>query len=317
MLSLNKRRFLIIFSIFIFVVAFILIILGINNGQADLEFSKLFASVINGKRISADYIARLFEIIGETPIYFAIIFILSGLMYLCKDIKNQKLAKVLIIFLGIFGALVGTYIAQVCFKYISTYLENGNEIGKLFNYTLAFKLPIGILISGLFYYLTFKLQPNRKGLINIIIIMVISLALAQGIVAVIKPLMSRNRFRAMCYLDNRDFAYFTPWYQKGVKRLDVINAIKDDFKSFPSGHTASAATLFIIALFPYYFEKCNSKKYRLITLLIPIIFTFLVAIYRVRAGAHYLSDVIAGGSITILSIYTVFYLNNCIIDKNS
>ena len=67
----------------------------------------------------------------------------------------------------------------------------------------------------------------------------------------------------------------------------------DAFKSFPSGHTVAAAASFGGIIIPEMYE--NMKKWKPLFWAIPIAYTVLVAISRIVAGAHYLSDVLFGG----------------------
>ena len=100
---------------------------------------------------------------------------------------------------------------------------------------------------------------------------------------------------------------FTNWWQINVFskpeiRTDAyVEAFKDNdsgaFKSFPSGHTVAAATSFGLIILPDMFTKLNNKKIKWLFWVIPIVYTILVAISRIVAAAHYLSDVTFGGFI--------------------
>ena len=72
----------------------------------------------------------------------------------------------------------------------------------------------------------------------------------------------------------------------------------DDFKSFPSGHTASAACLLTGFLIPM--KLSNKKWISYLTLSASVIYTVLIAVSRVCIGAHYASDVLFGFGITTI-----------------
>ena len=76
------------------------------------------------------------------------------------------------------------------------------------------------------------------------------------------------------------------------------------FKSFPSGHTASAAMIFTIASLPVFlgFEGKKYLKYRIALWSVAAAFTLIVAVSRLIMGAHYLSDVSAGAVISTIFI---------------
>ena len=64
-------------------------------------------------------------------------------------------------------------------------------------------------------------------------------------------------------------------------------------RSFPSGHTASAATIYLAMFLPLLSKKC--RQYRWLCFCVPFVYTSLVAYTRLVMGAHYLSDVAVGG----------------------
>ncbi len=66
--------------------------------------------------------------------------------------------------------------------------------------------------------------------------------------------------------------------------------------SFPSGHTANAACLASLAFF------ADKKKTRILIWILCAAWIVLVAISRVRGGANFPTDVIAGGTVGIISV---------------
>ncbi|MDR2771874.1 MAG: phosphatase PAP2 family protein, partial [Elusimicrobiota bacterium] len=86
---------------------------------------------------------------------------------------------------------------------------------------------------------------------------------------------------------NVDGSHFTPWYH--------LNG-DTGHKSFPSGHTREA---FMLLWLPFFVDRKNIKLQK-IMLWIGIAYGILMAITRVRVGAHWTSDTIGGGILTIV-----------------
>ena len=74
----------------------------------------------------------------------------------------------------------------------------------------------------------------------------------------------------------------------------------DAFKSFPSGHTCSAAMSYVLIMLPDAIDFKHKKAAKAICWICPIVITGLVATSRIVAGAHYMSDVTFGGTIGFL-----------------
>ncbi len=76
-------------------------------------------------------------------------------------------------------------------------------------------------------------------------------------------------------------------------------AVRDDlYRSFPSGHTYCAACSFLTVLIPDLFPECSVKRWELG--LGAFCFTMIIALSRIAAGKHFISDVMAGGGIFLV-----------------
>lgn len=95
------------------------------------------------------------------------------------------------------------------------------------------------------------------------------------IVQVLKLIWGRVRF-----YDLEDLAQFSPWY--------VIQGI-NGHKSFPSGHTANAMSIYILTSLNSIFKN---KYFRIFNLTFIYVWILLMAYSRVLVGAHYCSDVL-------------------------
>ena len=81
----------------------------------------------------------------------------------------------------------------------------------------------------------------------------------------------------------------------------------DYYKSWPSGHTSTAAIALTLGLFPQVAEK-KYKYEDLIFFVIGFLHLILVAFARIVAGAHFMSDVSFGAFISVLGILISLYL---------
>ena len=90
-------------------------------------------------------------------------------------------------------------------------------------------------------------------------------------------------------------ACFLPWWQPGTDLRDALVAAgvaAEEFKSFPSGHTANASALMLLCLLPKLSVKLEGKQTALF--LTGFIWAALVALPRIIMGAHYLTDTVVG-----------------------
>lgn len=127
----------------------------------------------------------------------------------------------------------------------------------------------------------------------------------------LKSFVDRPRFRSM----NSDlgasvggFDLYTRWYQV-TDNADILRGTglieyKDAFRSFPSGHTSNAGMSYcLIMLIP-----CLDIKDRRVKAALwigPIVWTGMTAIGRMVAGAHFLSDVLVGGTFAFVYMIIV------------
>ena len=160
-------------------------------------------------------------------------------------------------------------------------------------------LSLSTTAIGVIFYHKVSFENNRK-LFNFAFV-IIGTCLLYMIINLIKGPVGRMRFRAMTLIGN-DFSYYTPWYVIGDAK-EAVEALypgvvsSDGFKSFPSGHTFSAGTIYALICLPDVFERFNNKKWRVLWYVIPICYTGIVAIGRIVAGAHFMSDVLIGGTL--------------------
>ena len=123
------------------------------------------------------------------------------------------------------------------------------------------------------------------------------------VVNLIKIPWGRPRMRLVA-VDER--ACFLPWWQPGTDLRDTLVAAgvaAEEFKSFPSGHTANASALMLLCLLPKLSSKLEGKQTALF--LTGFVWAALVALSRIIMGAHYLTDTMAGFAVGLISLAAV------------
>ena len=251
------------------------------------------------------WFATIFQDFGMFPAY--LIPMISGLVIAGAGLRrggNQtsKWAQVV----GGFGLAWCCAIlnARQWLKYaniIRANLADGLPVGKYENEHAAFiEIPFDsvmtiafIVFAAVCTFTYFWLKnKNNEQLRYLTVIAVGGIAaalLSAGIVEFMKVMWGRCRPYEILLYDTEN-SRFTPWW--------VINGV-NGHKSFPSGHSATAAGMLYL---PFFVGSVRLQK----------IATALCAAYmvtmmytRVRLGAHHLSDVTAGAGITLLIIFGV------------
>ena len=160
-------------------------------------------------------------------------------------------------------------------------------------------------------YFLFKEYKNDKLWIVFCIIIVLLLIALLAVIPTIKDNMHRPRYR---YGVRTGFVDFHNWWQpfkeyKTQKDLYVSSKehpifiegwemTKDEYKSFPSGHTAEASILLTIITFLPLADE-SFKKYQMPLFYGACGLVVLVAFARILVGAHYLSDVSTGATVIL------------------
>lgn len=151
---------------------------------------------------------------------------------------------------------------------------------------IVFLAVTAVLVLLLIKYLLHAPAHICERLLHISLIYLLAVVFTLVSVCVLKLCWGRVRFRQLCTPDD-----FSPWFlPQGVT----------GFVSFPSGHTANAALLFIVTLFVPY-VKHRAAKWA--CYILPAVWTIVMAVSRVMIGAHYASDVLFGAAISVCSLY--------------
>lgn len=220
-----------------------------------------------------------FAAFGEYPA--ALGFAAAGSMLLSARNREKHLTGVLQIIAGCWFIFSGAAMASILptnYLHIPAGLSAG----------------IGLVCTGLTVWGTLRLcrTSDRRTVIRIAAVFLLVIFADILVVNLIKIPWGRARMRLVAS-DSR--AYFMPWWQAGTGLRDTLVAAgvaADEFKSFPSGHTANASSLMLLCLLPRLSPKLADKQNLLF--FIALAWTVLVAVSRIVMGAHYLTDTTVG-----------------------
>lgn len=301
----SKKGFYITTSI----IAGLLLILFILGTIYDLQISKLFADLQEGQYYSNNIFAILGESFGENILYILLItsFAIMFFYLLRNPLPKKWLNIILIVFFAIAGYIVSFYCINKTLKYISIYTNFGldaflkNTFGKIA--IVLISIIVAILVFLCFIKMKKETLQKLSGwALAIMIVSLISNVIVQGA----KIVFDRTRFRAMMYEGDTEFSHFTNWFEINKNKFATISGvdlISDYYKSFPSGHTCAAASSFLLILLPNFYDKTNTFGWKFTFTAFACIYTFLVALSRIVAGAHFFTDVFVGGMVTIITVF--------------
>ena len=181
----------------------------------------------------------------------------------------------------------------------------------------ALPMPVALLVTVFIDALTaFALlfltrECQTKTLLRFICTVLVVCVGIMLLINIIKVPWGRARMRLIVSTGNE--SYFSNWWQAGTalkKKLVADGVSSDEFRSFPSGHTACAACAMLMLLLPTLYRRLHDKEK--LFMAIGAGWTLLVAFSRLRMGAHFLSDVAVSSLLTIglgaLAVW-LFYFN--------
>lgn len=180
----------------------------------------------------------------------------------------------------------------------------------------ALSAGIGLICTALTVWGVARLckEADRRTVIRVAAAFLLVILADILVVNLIKIPWGRARMRLVA-ADDR--ACFMPWWQPGKALRDTLVAAgvaAEEFKSFPSGHTANASSLMLLCLLPMLRPKLTAKQ--TILFLIGFSWTVLVAASRIIMGAHYLTDTIAGFAVGLMMLAGVnWYAKCCLVGR--
>lgn len=316
-----------IISIVAFIAVFLTLMLVATF--LDFEVSEFLTkkALPEGEYFATDFFGVMFECIGSTPIYFAIAFALCVLFWAALRLltkKNKPLGITLAVILAI-GVVVAFWyslkdtmgyifehaIARSNFEHFEA-LDKLEHSAALYGIEAAFGLIMATL--AIFATMHFK-EETLKKLLKFVLVTAVGLAVANVLIMIIKDPVGRMRYRAIqsdlgdSLIKSGQLEGYTEWYKSNgqpnagiLKLFEETYHVEDAFKSFPSGHTCAAGSVYCIMLLPDILEFKNNKVKTALCWTLPVVFTALVGLSRIMVGAHYLSDVTIGGTLSFLCI---------------
>jgi len=216
-------------------------------------------------------------------------------------------------FFWMFGELPGIFAGVVCLAILTTSYTKSDELKRDYNriifglltFIMGFVISvqlikylkleffpyifIGFIISMILIVWANQLSDTKKKQIRIYaFIGILTVVLGILIPNIIKLVWARPRYRIMVENDQ----LFRYWFDRVGFTLD------DDWKSFPSGHSAAAATTLIYTFLPQLFDKLKGKERSI--LLVCTVWIIVVMVSRVVMGDHFMTDTLFGSGITII-----------------
>ncbi len=262
----NKRIYLLIFSLLLYVAAMtIFAFFDLDISLALYNKDSLFA--------------KIFEAIAEIPFTF-LGFSAFTILFLTRE-KEKKWINIFVLIISIIGMLAYGFLLPF---FVLNYLK----VHKAWIYGIALTIPDCVASYFLYKALCKKHASELK---RIAIVAILTMLIEQLLINGIKFTWGRPRMRDLA----NPSVDFYPWYiPKWFSGSD----------SFPSGHSANAACVFVYTLVPAIFHKQKKIGYS-ISLLICSLWLLTVMISRIIAGAHFASDVLTGAAITLFAFHFV------------
>ena len=263
------------------VLFFVVAALFVLGGLYDLEIAHALYGPSN-------IMAQIFEGAGIFPPFLIWSVTFALLLFLIDPAKRRRVLKQV-------GCVAGMVASWFVFGYMAIN-ETSIEISWL-------PYVMGAIAAALFTPLTLYLvgrieaEKKKKWLIFFGFASIVCILSNIILVNLIKYIWGRPRFREMAAAG--DFSIFANWYK--------INGFTlHGHHSFPSGHTASAGALFTFCALGEVFPEKREKEKS--TAFIVGLYTFTMAYSRIVLGAHFLSDVTAGFTISFLTYAVTRYI---------
>jgi len=300
-----------IIAISAFLVVFIALLLIATF--CDLQISKILTkhTLPEGQYITNSFYPAIMEILGSAPVYL-LVGCGSTILFLFffRDQKETWKKCISVIF-AVFGILAWKKFLEDTVQYIiEHYALADDPVVHTGSWYGAVIIIMSIMYEAveILAFNNIKKETMQKLVWLAVIAYITALVPTILINLVIKNPVGRIRYRAMnVHPDDPlyGFAAYTPWYVAKGQWLSkdemlLIFGSTDALKSFPSGHTSSAATVYALIALPKALGKEKDKKWMLPCLICPIVYAGAVAIGRIMAGAHFMSDVLVGGTMAFV-----------------
>lgn len=272
----------------------------------DLQVSHILAegNLTEGRYYSVNFLCNLVEILGAWPIWAAIVFASSVLAVSFEAGGGVK--GIFRVFFFLLSTASAGLLLRDGLKYTFRIYDREELLEGPGTWVVS--LAFGLLVAAAVLRLAGKgIRRNLDSLLPLALAILCSCS-CYFIIEMIKTPMGRMRFRGMHLLG--DYSCFTPWYQASAagEVLRDRGLVRDCFKSFPSGHTFSAGMSYILIMLPDVLPGWKTTRGKVLSYLIPVCYTGFVGFFRIAAGAHFFSDVLAGGTLAYVAVQTFRYV---------
>ena len=241
---------------------------------------------------------------GVYPCYAGLAFVGGGLMSTTLKRKELPLwCKLLCYFLSGLALIMAVYLCGGEWPSV-----NGYNVPQLewLSFLIAGVVFAGVYCAG--YLVCRKGDVKQLWAMLLVMVVIFTMSLLPA-GFVIKLIIHRPRYR---YLVRTGVLPFYNWWENCANYKDYIGGhidgfpiTKEDFKSFPSGHSGTGM---IMAMFlsyaPIFFKKLKGKE--TIMFYIGVLWGLTMMFSRMLVGAHYLTDTCMGS----LIVMVVFYIAN-------
>lgn len=249
-----------------------LLILMIVGSFADLPISRL---LYPGHESS---FGQFFAAFGELPAFLSMT---SGgiLLFFIRDRLRKPLPLL---------AAIGSAVLVVGGVFLSVH-EATDSVPAMPSWVPLLVTVFFAALCGAFLILTTRSCPT-KTVFRFVCTLIFCSVVTMLLINVIKVPWGRARMRLIVATGNE--TYFTPWWKAGKMLRDKLVAdgiSSDEFRSFPSGHTACAACSLLLILMPTLGKRFRGKQN--ICVICSAVWTAIVALTRICMGAHFLTDV--------------------------
>lgn len=226
--------------------------------------------------------ARLFSAFGELPAF--LLFIIAGVTWFRRRGRSSR-------FLDWFS--ISGSIALIAAGTLLFYLALREDLPGL-GAADGVLLSAALLVFGLSAGLALTRNASRADCFRLIFTVLFAGVIAMLAVNLLKYPWSRPRMRLLAA---DPLTAFVPWWKPQGLGGSLHS---DDYKSFPSGHTAMAACSLLFTITPALHPRLEGTgRYWLMG---SIVWTAVVALSRLTMGAHFLTDV-AAAWLFVFAIY--------------
>lgn len=288
---IKRRHFIIVISI--------LLICFIVGSFLDLQIAEAVF-------VKNDFTGLLFASFGTYPCYMGMAFLGGGLLLTTIKRKDLPLwGKIFSFFLSALAYFLSIFIAQKDLPSVNGF--NNPDLTPV-SYAICISLSSATFIFA--YFVCKKGDP--KFLWNIIMVMAVVYIIGMIPVSyIIKAIIHRPRYR---FLVRGDLTEFHNWWETCSNYNDFLDGTfvfegnvitKEEFKSFPSGHSAAGAIMMMVLPgLSSFFKKLNGKETQLFY--IGFVWALACMFFRLLVGAHFLTDTCMG-SLIVVVVYFIFY----------